>query len=132
MVVKYLEENGFEFKDLGPYEIKSDDDYPDYALPFAQKVAEEHERGVILCGNAEGVCIASNKVDGIRAALGYSAEAARTSRSDDASNVLCLPGRLLEDDLIIEILDTWLKTEFSGDERHVRRINKIKQIEKNN
>lgn len=132
MLTEFISELGFEITDLGPDKLDEGDDYPDYALPFAQKVAKEEAKGIILCGNAEGVCIASNKVDGIRAALGYNVYAAKTSRTDDNSNVLCLPGKTLMDEEVKAIVKAWLATDFSEEERHVRRLDKLSKIEEDN
>ena len=128
----YLAKQGYAIKDFGAEKLDQQDDYPDYAYPLAQAVVKDGRLGILLCGNAEGVCIVANKVDGVRAALGYSLEAARTSRQDDDANVLCLPGRELSDKRIYEIVDVWLATEFSGEERHQRRLEKVKKIEKDN
>lgn len=129
MVKKYLEEKAYEVKDFGAFELDEKDDYPDFAYPMAQAVAKEGERGIVFCGNAQGVCIVANKVDGVRAALGYNVFAAKTSREDDNTNVLCVPGRDLTDEEAKAIIDTWLETEFSGADRHQRRLKKLSDIE---
>ena len=130
MIKQYIIDLGFEIKDFGADKLDPKDDYPDYAYPMAKAVAEDDERGIVFCGNAEGVCVVANKVDGIRAALGYSAYAAESSRQDDDSNVLCIPGRALTDDEAKEIVKVWLETDFSEAERHKRRLKKIEKIEK--
>lgn len=129
---KYLTRKHIVFADLGPARMNPKDDYPDVAEVLARRVARTKGRGVLLCGNAEGVCIVANKIDGVRAAVGYSAYAARTARSDDNTNIVCIPGRTLTDRDAKKILDTWLKTPFSGASRHKRRLKKIKKIEKKN
>lgn len=118
--------------DIGPHTLDPNDDYPDYASRLARRVLATKGRGVLLCGNAEGVCIVANKFDGIRAAVGYSVYAARTARKDDNANVLCLPGRTLSDAMVKKILNTWLTTTMSRAVRHKRRLKKIQKIEKKN
>ncbi len=126
---KYLDELGESYTDLGARELQSDDDYPDYSSVLAKKVVENNGRGILLCANAVGVCVVANKFRGIRAGIGYSTYASKTSREDDDTNVLCLPGRFLGTDDAKEILRVWLATPFSGAPRHVRRIAKIATIE---
>lgn len=126
---KYLDELVMPYKDLGPAKLNPDDDYPDTASSLAKEVGERNERGILLCGNAIGVCVVANKFRGIRAGIGYSTYAAKTQREDDDTNVLCLPGRFLGTDDAKEILRVWLTTPFSGAPRHKRRIAKIEAIE---
>jgi len=132
MIKKHLSSLGHEVKDFGAYELDEKDDYPDYAYPMAEAVAKDGKKGIVFCGNAEGVCIVANKVDGIRAALGYSSYAAKSSREDDDTNILCVPGRVMEDDEVIEMVNIWLTTPFFEADRHKRRIKKIEDIETNN
>ncbi|TSC55697.1 MAG: ribose 5-phosphate isomerase B [Parcubacteria group bacterium Gr01-1014_18] len=129
----YLQELGVAFMDLGNHSYDPTDDYPDYGYRVAQHVMQSNDpvdRGLLFCGNAEGICIVANKVGGIRAAIGYNEYAARTTRTDDDSNILCLPGRVLTAEEARKIILVWLQTPFSGETRHVRRLDKIKQIEK--
>lgn len=127
---KWLEGNEYKVDDLGAHELKEDDDYPDYAIPLAKKVAADGGRGILLCGNAVGVCVAANKIKGIRAAIGYNTSVAKTSRTDDDANVLCLAGRVLSLDFAKAITGHWLRTSFSNEPRHVRRLKKIAELEK--
>lgn len=131
MLKPFIEGLGYEVIDLGPDTLDPQDDYPDYALPLAQAVAKEHAPGILLCGNAEGVCIVANKVKGVRAAVGYSTYAAESSRQDDDSNILCVPGRAMSDMEAKVMVRAWLRTPFSGEERHKRRLQKLKEIEEN-
>lgn len=128
---EYLGELGYDPIDLGATEFDPTDDYPDYAFELAQRVVEDEAMGIVLCGSGQGVCIASNKVQGIRAILGYNVFAARSSRADDDANILCLPGRDLEEETVQEIVKAWLETPFTGEDRHQRRINKIRNFESN-
>ena len=127
----YLTELGFDYEDLGAKELVPDDDYPDYALAVAQKVAadSENNRGILICGSGVGVDVVANKVKNIRSALCFSIEQAKASRNDDDTNVLSLPADYISEDLVREIVKTWLKTPFSNLEHHVRRIKKISETE---
>ncbi len=130
---EHFESKGMVVEDLGAQELKPEDDYPEYAAVVAQAVRKHKGSfGILICGNAEGICIAANKFDGIRAGIGYSLEAAKTMRNDDDTNVLCLPGRLLTEDDPIEIADIFLHTPFSNAERHVRRLGQVSELENDN
>ena len=127
----YLTELGFVFDDLGAKELIPDDDYPDYALAVAQKVAEdpENNRGILICGSGVGVDIVANKIKGIRSALCFDVKQAQASRNDDNANILSLSANFISESLAKEIVKIWLETPFSGEENHARRIDKIKKIE---
>jgi ribose 5-phosphate isomerase B len=125
-IKKTLDNNGYDVIDLGNDHFDQEDDYPDFALAVAQKIAGEPGNfGILVCSSGQGMCIAANKITGIRAALGYNIESATSSRRDDDTNILCLPGSALSDKEINDIVMSWLKTEFASDERFVRRIKKI-------
>ena len=128
----YLRELNCVFDDLGAKELIPDDDYPDYALMVAQKVAEnpDENRGILICGAGVGVDIVANKIKGVRSALCFDIKQAQASRNDDNTNVLSLSADFISEDLAKEIVKIWLETPFSGDDRHARRIEKIKKIEK--
>ena len=127
---RYFKEKRIPYKDLGTHSLDSVD-YPDYAMAVARKIAKEkNTRGILICGTGTGMVIAANKVKGIRAVAAYDAYSAEMSRRDNDTNVLCLRGRLFSCEKIKQIVSIWLKTSFSGEERHQRRINKIKQIER--
>lgn len=115
--------------DLGPDEYREDDDYPDYVLPLAQKVTETNGRGIVICRNGIGVCIATNKVAGIRAGLGYNIDVAETMMQDDNTNILCLAAKLLSEGHAMAIVKKWLESNFSHDERHIRRLAKVVKLE---
>lgn len=129
MLKPFLAGLGYDVTDFGPAKLDPQDDYPDYAIPLAQAVAKDAVPGLLLCGNAEGVCIVANKVKGVRAAVGYSEYAAKSSREDDDSNVLCVPGRAMDDLQVKHMVRIWLKTAFSQAERHVRRLKKVAEFE---
>lgn len=130
-IKRHLSEQKVDFEDLGAAQINPADDYPDYAAIVAQRVAERPEnRGILICGSGQGVCIAANKFSGVRAALAWNTESARLARHDDDANILCLAGRLIDEKIALEIVDVFLETQFDDAERRVRRINKIKSYEK--
>jgi len=128
-LVEYLKQAGHIVEDLGAHIEDPADDYPEYAARVAQRVrAHPGSLGVLSCGNAEGICIAANKFQGIRAGVGYSVDAAKTMRTDDDANIICVPGRLdIPDDPLV-IVDAFLSTEFSNAERHKRRIEQVNDL----
>ena len=128
----YLKELDYDFEDLGARELNPEDDYPDYAVEVAKKVAEdlENNRGVLICVSGVGVDVVANKFKGIRSALLFNPEQARMSRNDDNANVLSLSADFIDENSAKEIVKIWLETPFSRLERHVRRVEKIKKIEK--
>jgi ribose 5-phosphate isomerase B len=124
-----LEELGIEYEDFG-CECGTSVDYPDYALPVANKVAAgEFDRGILVCGTGIGMSIAANKVDGIRCALVHDVFSAKVTRQHNDSNVLAMGERVIGAGLAREIAKTWLTTEFEAG-RHVNRISKITAYEK--
>ena len=127
--MKHLEERGLAYKDFGTYSTDSVD-YPDYASKVACAVQSgECERGIIICGTGIGVSIVANKFKGIRAALCGDCFSAEATRQHNDANILTMGARVTGPGLALKIVDTFLDTPFSGDERHVRRIAKIAQIE---
>ncbi len=125
IINNYLKRKEIEFKDFGTHSEESVD-YPDYARPVAEAVAAGgYDRGIIICGSGVGACIVTNKVRGIRAVLAHDTYTAKQSRQHGDCNVLCLAGRKLTRAKATKIVDVWLKTDFSGEERHLRRIRKI-------
>ena len=121
------------FEDLGDFSPDPSDDYVDFVAKVAQKVLEnEDNKGILLCGSGVGVDIAANKFDGIRSALVYDKERAVQSRQHEDINVLSLPADVLSEDLALEIVGAFLDTEFSEEERHIRRLSKIEEIEEMN
>ena len=123
-LVKYLEEKGFQVKDMGVYENVSAD-YPDFAHPVAYAVEKrEVSSGVLVCGSGNGVAITANKHQGIRAALCWLPEIAKLARQHNNANVICIPARFVEVPVAKEMVDLFLHTEFEGG-RHLTRVNKI-------
>ncbi len=124
-VMKHLSDRGLEYKDFGTYSEESCD-YPEYGRAVALAVASgECERGIAICGTGIGISIAANKVPGIRAALCGDCFSAEATREHNDANVLALGARVVGEGLALKIVDTFLDTPFSNDERHVRRIAKI-------
>jgi RpiB/LacA/LacB family sugar-phosphate isomerase len=130
-VKEFLAEEGYRLVDMGNENLVESDDYPDFGYAVAKRVTtDENARGIVMCGNAQGICIVANKVKGVRAATGFNKEVAMTSRTDDNANILCLPGRFVSAKEAVEIVRHWLETPFSGADRHVRRLKKVEEIEK--
>ncbi len=129
-VKKILANLNIEVNDVGTSSSENSVDYPDIAKQVAGEISRgTFSRGILLCGSGIGISIAANKFPSVRAALCYSKEAAKLSRAHNDANILVLPGRLpLEDDLE-DIVRAWVETDFE-EGRHVRRIEKIKTIEK--
>ena len=128
VIMKHLDERGLEYHDFGTYNEESCD-YPDYGEAVARAVASgEYERGIIICGTGIGISISANKVHGIRAALCGDCFSAQMTREHNDANILALGARVVGAGLAVKIVDTFLHTEFSGDERHARRIAKIEEI----
>lgn len=132
-IKEHLEAKGYSVEDLGAHELDPADDYPQYAEAVAEAVLNHPGSvGVLSCGNAEGVTIVANKFEGIRAGLAYSIEAAKTMRNDDNANIMSIPGRLDIPDDPLAIVDTFLETDFSEADRHVRRLGQVEEIEAEN
>lgn len=124
-IMEHLKERGIECQDFGCDSLDSVD-YPVYAKKTAQAVASgQCEKGILVCGTGIGISIAANKVKGIRAALCTDCFMAEATRQHNDANILALGGRVVGQGLALKIVDTFLDTEFSNDERHIRRINMI-------
>lgn len=124
-IMKHLEERGLDFKDLG-CDTPASVDYPEYARKVTTAVKSgECDRGILICGTGIGISITANKVPGIRCALCTDCFCAEATRQHNDANVLALGGRVVGAGLALKIVDTFLDTPFSNDERHQRRINLI-------
>lgn len=127
VIEKHLSDKGYEIMDLGTTSEESVD-YPDYGYAAGEVVAAgKADGGIVFCGSGIGICIAANKVKGIRCALLTSVEMAVLAKSHNDANIISLGGRLTPPDLAIEIVDTWLTTDAEGG-RHQRRIDKLNQL----
>lgn len=125
----HLEARGFECRDFGTY-TKDSCDYPDYARPAAEAVASgECERGILVCTTGIGVSITANKVNGVRCALLHDKMSARLTREHNDTNMMAIGAGVTGEMLALEIVDTWLDTEFSHAARHQRRIDKVMALE---
>ncbi len=126
-IMAHLEKRGLEYRDFGTY-TKDSCDYPVYGRAVAKAVASgECERGILICGTGIGISITANKVPGIRAAVCTDCFCAEATRLHNDANILALGGRVVGPGLALKIVDTFLDTPFSGDERHKRRISMIEE-----
>lgn len=124
-IIRHLEERGIAYKDFGCYE-KTSCDYPQFGRAAAEAVASgECEKGIVVCTTGIGISIAANKVKGVRAALCSEPLSARMTRLHNDANVLALGGALIGPNMAVEIVDTFLDTEFSAEEKHLRRVGQI-------
>ncbi len=129
-LVTHLVMNGHDVTDHGPYEYDALDDYPDFCIPCAEAVAKDSTSvGIVLGGSGNGEQISANKVKGIRAALVWSLETAKLAREHNNANVISVGQRQHTAQEVKDFIDLFLITKFPGDERHVRRIQKISNYE---
>jgi len=131
-IIAHLKSSGHEVIDHGPIKYDAQDDYPTFCIPAAQAVANDPDSfGIVLGGSGNGEQIAANKVKGVRAALVWSIETAKLARQHSNANVISIGGRLHDESFCLQLVDTFLATPFSEDERHIRRINQISNFEIN-
>ena len=129
VVIDHLKSKGVEVIDRGTYSLDSCD-YPDYGIAVAEDVASKKaDKGIVICYTGIGISIAANKVKGVRCALVGSVDAAVLTREHNDSNCLAMGAKYTPNELAIEIVDTWLDTNYSNMEKHTRRINKITNYE---
>jgi ribose 5-phosphate isomerase B len=132
-IARWLFEKQYNFFDIGAENLDLKDDYPKYASEVASLVARNKtSRGVIFCGSGVGVEVVANKFDGVRAALGMSAEQVRAGRNDDNMNILVLATDFIDEDQAKEMLKAFLETKFGRKARYKRRLQEIERIEANN
>ena len=130
LVVAHLEKQGHQVTDFGTH-TKDSCDYPEFAAAAARAVASgECEKGIVLCTTGIGVSISANKIDGIRCALLSDVWSAKMTRLHNDTNMMALGAGVVGENLALEIVDIWVGTEFSGEERHQRRIDKLMALEK--
>lgn len=129
-VFAHLSKLGYAVEDVGDKTLDPADDYPQFAFAVTTKVLGDttDAKGILLCGSGQGMCMAANRVRGIRAAVVWDKTVARETRNDNDSNVLCVPARLLDEAEALAIIDIWLETPFSGAARHARRIKEIEEL----
>ena len=128
---KWLIEHKYTPIDHGALKLNPDDDYPDYIIPAVYSAVKNNELAIIFGGSGQGEAIAANKVSGARAVVLYSnnSEIVRLSREHNDTNVLSIGARFVDKDEMIQSVQLWLETDFSGNERHIRRLGKIKYYE---
>ncbi|MBI2669958.1 MAG: RpiB/LacA/LacB family sugar-phosphate isomerase [Candidatus Yanofskybacteria bacterium] len=130
-IKSWLSDWKFEYDDMGAHEYNKDDDYPDFAKAVAEKViANLDSKGILICGSGIGVAIAANKIKGIRAGTAMTPEQARASVNDEDLNVLAISADYIDENRVQNTVKVFLETKFSNAERHVRRVSKIKDLEK--
>jgi ribose 5-phosphate isomerase B len=130
-VIAELQRLGHEVVDLGTHDPSQPDDYPDYAAAVAPEVTSGRcERGILVCGSGVGVSVAANKIPGIRAALCNDTYSAHQGVEHDDMNVLCLGARVIGPELMLEIVRAFVGAKFTGEERHVRRLRKVLDLER--
>ena len=130
VLVEYLQSKGHDVTDHGPHEYDALDDYPDFCIPAAvATVADSGSLGIVLGGSGNGEQIAANKVRGVRAALAWSIETATLARAHNNANVVGIGGRMHSIEECTAIIDAFIETPFTNEERHIRRINKITDYE---
>lgn len=129
-IKSFLLQKGFEVEDCGAFEFDKNDDYPDFISKAAIRVSQDSSSfGIVFGKSGAGECIVANKIKGIRAILGFSKENVQLSRLHNDANVLSLGSSFVNEELAKELVIIFLETKFTNEERHVRRINKIKGIE---
>lgn len=130
-LVEKLQRNNHEVKDLGPNAVINDDDYPDYVLELVKTLEKEPQsKGIVICNNGVGVSMMANRFPHIRCALTWNPQHAVTSREDDDTNVLALPAAFIENETAYQTVEQWLRTSFTGADRHVRRLEKVENYSK--
>ena len=127
---RWLEHKHVPYVDLGNHKLDPKDDYPDYAAVLARKVVANKSLGILVCGSAQGMCIAANKIKGARAVIPYSLREARLSKEHNNANIICLSGWFTHLHKSKRMVEVFLTTPFSQEPRHVRRIGKIKRLER--
>ena len=132
VLLKYLENNGIKYEDFGTFTSDSCD-YNDYAVKVCNAVvSKDCNLGILICGTGIGMSIMANKIKGIRCGHCHDVFSAKMTRLHNDANVLALGERVVGPGLMLEIVDAFINTNFSGDERHVNRVNKIKKLEDEN
>lgn len=128
-IVAFLREKEITVKDLGANKYNPDDDYVDFGLEVAKEVVTNGERGILICRSGIGMSVIANKVSGVRAGLCFCLKQARLAVEDNNINILCLSADLIDEDENIKIVKSFIDNQFVAEERHIRRINKIKKYE---
>ena len=129
-ICELIKASGNEVVDMGAYSLDPQDDYPDFAIKVAEGVAASSvSRGIIVCGSGVGASIAANKIKGVRASVCHDLYSAQQGVEHDDMNVLCLGGRIIDESTASGLVKAFLSADFSGEDRHLRRLNKINVID---
>ena len=127
-----IESMGHRIVDVGAHTLDPDDDYPDFAKAVGKQVSsQESDRGILVCGSGVGASIAANKIVGIRASICHDIYSAHQGVEHDDMNILCIGALVVEKNLASELASNFIKAKFSGKERHIRRLNKVFELESN-
>ena len=129
-IKQWLTERKIPFEDVGNTTLDPVDDYPDYAVKVARKIAAKKSLGILVCGSAQGMCIAANKIKGARAAVPFSLKEARLAREHTDANIICLSGWYMHFYKVTKMIEIFLRTPFSKEIRHRRRVQKILKLER--
>jgi len=127
---EHLHHAGHDIEDVGAKTLDDDDDYPRYAYAVAAKIlgGSDDDLGLLVCGSGQGMSMAANRVNGVRAALAWDVRSATAAREDDNANVLVLPARFVTDYAAVEMVDAWLTAKFKSDPKYVRRLDELEQL----
>ena len=129
-ICELIKGDGHEVLDMGAYCLDPNDDYPDFAIKVALEVSSSNAtKGIVVCGSGVGASIAANKIKGVRASVCHDLYSAQQGVEHDDMNVLCLGGRIIDQATAAELVKGFLNADFSGEERHIRRLNKINKID---
>jgi len=126
----FLVKKGYSVKDLGAKTYKKEDDYPKYASLVAKAISKSNAKGILVCGSAQGMCITANKFKRVRAVVPHTLSEAKLTRQHNNANILCLSGWNLSTHEAFKLTEVWLKTEFSSEPRHARRLKEIEKLER--
>lgn len=130
-IMGFLASRGHQVVDFGAYKMEPEDDYPDFSAAVARAVQSgQAERGILICGSGVGASVAANKFTDIRAAVCHDTFSAHQGVEDDDMNVLCLGARIIGEEAAKEVVERFVGAKFSGAPRHLRRLNKVKEMEK--
>lgn len=132
-LVSYLVKSGYDVEDDGDKQLDPHDDFPIFATKVVTNIlssSDKEPRGILICGSGQGMCMAANRFNGIRACMGYDLASVRSARSDDDSNVLCLAADVLKKDAAYSIVEAWLSTPFDGSARFRRRIQQLDEMKR--
>ena len=129
----FLQKKGYEVKDFGAMELNATDDYPDFVIPLAKSVVKKDvDRGIAICGSGVGASVVANKIAGVRAGLIHDHFSAHQGVEDDDMNLICLGGRVTGFAAAEELIMAFLNAKYIGAERHERRLQKVKDLERKN